>query len=272
MQDFNDLLNGITDGTKDLSINALTCAGTATLNGHVNLGNSSADDLTITASLASTLAIKTNNSFDIGSSTLGLRKIYLGNGGAGATCDIIAAAHTTTREYTIPDCGAAAVFVMTQATQTVAGTTTFSGQLIGKGTATNDSPSAGYIGETISASRSTATTAATTNVFKALTEVALTAGDWNVAATGTLLKNGATLSAASFEVLVSSSSGAVGAAVSGKDYVLAEPPATGTQQSVAIVPYRVSISTLTTHYLNVNVQYSAGTPTWRGFIQGTRIR
>lgn len=121
-QNFNDLLNGLTDGTKDLSISALTCAGTATLNGHVNLGNASADDLTISASLASSLPIKTNNSYDIGSSTLGLRKLYLGNGGAGATCDIVAASHATTREYTIPDCSAAASFVMTQGTQTLGGT------------------------------------------------------------------------------------------------------------------------------------------------------
>ena len=78
MQNLNDLLNGITDGTKDLSISALTCAGTLTANGHVNLGNSSADDLTITASLASTLAIKTTNSYDIGSSTIGLRALYFG--------------------------------------------------------------------------------------------------------------------------------------------------------------------------------------------------
>jgi hypothetical protein len=126
MQNFNDLLNGISDGTKDLSISALTCAGTATLNGHVNLGNSSADDLTVTASLASSLAIKTNNSYDIGSATLGLRKLYLGNGGAGATCDIVAASHATTREYTIPDCSAAASFVMTEAAQTIAGVKTFS--------------------------------------------------------------------------------------------------------------------------------------------------
>jgi hypothetical protein len=75
---FTDLINGATDGTKDYSINALTCAGTATLNGNVNLGNSSADDLTITASLASTLSIKTTNSFDIGSSTLGLKALYFG--------------------------------------------------------------------------------------------------------------------------------------------------------------------------------------------------
>jgi len=78
MQNFNDLLNGYTDGTKDLSINALTCAGTATLNGNINLGNASADDLNITASLASSLPIKTTNSYDIGSSTLGLRAAYFG--------------------------------------------------------------------------------------------------------------------------------------------------------------------------------------------------
>lgn len=78
MQDFNDLLNGITDGSKDLSINALTCAGAATLNGHINLGNASGDDLTILASLASTLPIKTTNAYDIGSSTKGLAGVYFG--------------------------------------------------------------------------------------------------------------------------------------------------------------------------------------------------
>jgi hypothetical protein len=91
----------------------------------VNLGNSSADDLAVTASLASTLPIKTNNSYDIGSSTLGLRKLYLGNAGLGATCDIISASHATTREYTVPDCSAAANFVMTEGTQTVNGIKTF---------------------------------------------------------------------------------------------------------------------------------------------------
>ncbi len=78
MQNFNDIVNGITDGTKDLSISALTCAGTATLNGSVNLGNASSDDLTITASLAGTIPIKTTATYDIGSATLGLAGIYFG--------------------------------------------------------------------------------------------------------------------------------------------------------------------------------------------------
>lgn len=81
MQDFNDILNGVTDGTKDLSISALTCAGTATLNGNVNLGNSTSDDLSITASLASSIAIKTTNTYNIGSSTLGLASVYFGGNG-----------------------------------------------------------------------------------------------------------------------------------------------------------------------------------------------
>jgi hypothetical protein len=78
MQNFNDILNGVIDGTKDLSISALTVAGAASFTGNVTIGNASTDDLTVTASLASTIPIKTTNSYDIGSSTLGLRALYFG--------------------------------------------------------------------------------------------------------------------------------------------------------------------------------------------------
>lgn len=129
-QNFSDIISGLSDGTKDLSISALTCAGTATLNGDINVGNASADTLTITAALGSTIPIKTNNTYDIGSATLGLRKLYIGNGGVGATCDVVSASHATTREYTIPDCGAAASFVMTEVAQTVNGQKTFGSALL----------------------------------------------------------------------------------------------------------------------------------------------
>ncbi len=79
MQDLNDILNGVTDGTKDLSFAALTCSGNVTLNGTTNtIGSASNDDLVVTASLASTIAIKTTNTYNIGSSTLGLAGVYLG--------------------------------------------------------------------------------------------------------------------------------------------------------------------------------------------------
>lgn len=101
-QNFTDIINGVSDGTKDLSISALTCAGTATLNGNVNLGNASGDDLTITASLASTIAIKTTNSYDIGSSTLGLRSIYFGSSGGAFGTRLIGGAVTGNITLTLP--------------------------------------------------------------------------------------------------------------------------------------------------------------------------
>lgn len=77
-QNFTDIINGLSDGTKDLSINALTVAGNASFSGNTTIGNASGDDLTVTASLASSIPIKTTNTYDIGSSTLGLRALYFG--------------------------------------------------------------------------------------------------------------------------------------------------------------------------------------------------
>lgn len=76
MQNFNDILNGVTDATKDLSISALTVAGTCTLNGAINLGNASSDDITITGSLASTFPIKTDVTYNFGSASLRLEKMF----------------------------------------------------------------------------------------------------------------------------------------------------------------------------------------------------
>jgi hypothetical protein len=100
-QNFTDIINGTSDGTKDLSISALTCAGAVTLNGNVTLGNATADDITITGSLAATIPIKTNNSFDIGSSTLGLAGVYLGSAG-GLTTRLIGGATGSSWSFTFP--------------------------------------------------------------------------------------------------------------------------------------------------------------------------
>jgi len=77
-QNFTDIINGITDGTKDLSISALTCAGNVNLNANVTLGNASGDDITVTGSLASSIPIKTTNTYNIGSSSLGLAAVFFG--------------------------------------------------------------------------------------------------------------------------------------------------------------------------------------------------
>lgn len=102
-QNFSDIINGTSDGTKDFSISALTVGGTLTANGNVNIGNASSDDLTVTASLASSLAIKTTFSYDIGSATLGLRYAFFGsNDSAAKSVKVAAGVVGTSYTLTLP--------------------------------------------------------------------------------------------------------------------------------------------------------------------------
>lgn len=75
---FTDLINGASDGTKDYTINALTCAATATFNGNVVLGNALSDDVTFTGSVESNVPCGTTATYNIGSSTIGFLALYLG--------------------------------------------------------------------------------------------------------------------------------------------------------------------------------------------------
>ena len=126
-QNFTDIINGLSDGTKDLSIAALTVAGTTTLNGAINLGNATTDDITITGYMASSLIPKTNQTYDIGTADLGLRALYLGVASAGAfTAKVIASASIAAdRIYTMPEAGTDASFVMTAGTQPISGAKSF---------------------------------------------------------------------------------------------------------------------------------------------------
>jgi hypothetical protein len=75
---FQDVIDATSDGTLDFNIAALTAAGASVLNGNVTLGSASSKDLTVNASLASSIPIKTTRTYDIGSADLGTRLIYLG--------------------------------------------------------------------------------------------------------------------------------------------------------------------------------------------------
>jgi len=74
---FTDIINGLSDGTKDLSVAAITAAGTTTLNGAVSLGNATSDDITITGYVASAIVPKTDDTYDLGTSTLAWQDLYL---------------------------------------------------------------------------------------------------------------------------------------------------------------------------------------------------
>jgi hypothetical protein len=99
---FQDVINATSDGTKDFNINALTCAGAAVLNGNITLGNASTDDLTIGASLAGTVLIKTNASFNFGDATHGFAGLYLGNS---TFTTKLATAATASYTFTLPVTG-----------------------------------------------------------------------------------------------------------------------------------------------------------------------
>jgi len=79
MQNFNDILNGVSDGSKDLSINALTVAGAAAFNGAVTLGNATGDDLTFTGRVASDFDPKTASTYDLGDATQIWQAAYVDN-------------------------------------------------------------------------------------------------------------------------------------------------------------------------------------------------
>lgn len=73
---FQDVVDATSDGTIDFAIAALTCTSINNT-GNTTIGNASSDDLTVNASLASSIPIKTTRTYDIGSADLGLRIIYL---------------------------------------------------------------------------------------------------------------------------------------------------------------------------------------------------
>ncbi len=75
-QNFTDLINGLSDGTKDLSISALTVAGTASLNGAVNIGNATSDDIAVNGYITTALIPKTDDSYDLGTAALAWQDGY----------------------------------------------------------------------------------------------------------------------------------------------------------------------------------------------------
>jgi hypothetical protein len=75
-QNFSDLISGLSAGTKDISIAALTVAGAASFNGTVTLGNATGDDITVTGYVASAIIPKTDDTYDLGTAALAWQDAY----------------------------------------------------------------------------------------------------------------------------------------------------------------------------------------------------
>lgn len=97
---FSDVIAGLSDGTKDLNIAALTLSGTATFNGSSIFGNSSVDDIQFNGSMATNLVPKTQRTYGIGSADLGLSGIYFGMNSS-HTINLIGPSSGASADYTL---------------------------------------------------------------------------------------------------------------------------------------------------------------------------
>lgn len=167
---------------------------------------------------------------------------------------------------------------------TVGGASTFTGAITANGglvgTATNDSATAGNVGElkTTTVAAGSAVAGAATTVSKDLTSVSLTAGDWDVDAACNYVMTGMTATVLSCGLGTTTATQATQAGGSGigTDPLTIATQTFGTtlsgttQQRVG--PTRVSLAATTTIYLVVNHTFSAGSYTMYGTIRARRVR
>lgn len=168
--------------------------------------------------------------------------------------------------------------VVTAGTQTITGAKTFETQLIGKGTATNDSAPSGYIGEVIESVVSTGTSTGASGAFFDATSVSLTAGHWVISAELDWSRNSATFTSFHTTIGVSTTSGnsssglTLGSTRSDDDY----GTALTTQWSnhgQHLSDIDVKLSSTTTYYLKGQVEvYTTGTPQYRCRLTARRVR
>jgi hypothetical protein len=245
-----------------------------TMSGNIAMGNG---NITGAAQVTSTNfdagASGTAGTVDVFPATAVKGKIQIAaaNSAGDTTTTITNASQAAARTYTIPDAGADASFVMTKGTQTVSGTKTFDGQLIGKGTATNDDAAAGYIGEYVASVITSSTNFPSTGTYGDLTSISLTAGDWDVDAVIDVSKNGATITGILFGISVTTGNSSTGLQA-GDSRSSCFLPTASDNGSGSIPRFRKSLSGTTTIYFKYEAAFSVATPQATGRLSARRPR
>lgn len=137
------------------------------------------------------------------------------------------------------------------------------------------SAAAGVVGEVISSTVSTYTNYTTTATYQNITSIALTPGDWEIKAFGTLNSNTATITAASNCIFVVSTTtaSAAGATEGLNISYIPQAALVGTsKESTGSINMPVTISSNTTYYLNTQATFTLGNPQYVGTIYARRIR
>lgn len=155
------------------------------------------------------------------------------------------------------------------------GAQVFSGGATIKGTATNNSASAGYVGEVISSTIASASAVSLTTATPAnVTSISLTAGDWEVS--GTVIRAlGATTSVTQLITSISTTSATASSATAGDGSfqilsTAANVMAANTSQVVP--PIRISVASTTTIYLVASDTFTVSTDAVFGTLRARRVR
>lgn len=148
---------------------------------------------------------------------------------------------------------------------------TVQGQLLGKGTATNDDAAAGYIGEYVSSVISNQSVG-TNGLYFDITSISLTAGDWDVSAQITYVFNGATVTDWEFGIGLVAGNDSTGF-ISGDTYgEIPVPVSSSRSPSGSISSVRKSLNTTTAIYLKGFCTYTVATPKVSARISARRVR
>jgi hypothetical protein len=161
--------------------------------------------------------------------------------------------------------------------KTGSGTTMLSATSAGTGilgTNTNDSASAGQIGEYV-VSTVTNVSAPTTGTWGDATSISLTAGDWDVSSIGNWNNQGGAWTSTNIGISTTSGNSNTGLTLglNRSQTSWASSTTTPTDTLNTVIPYRVSLSATTTVYFKFLCNYSSGTPRLDGAsLRARRVR
>jgi hypothetical protein len=139
------------------------------------------------------------------------------------------------------------------------------------GTTTNDDAPLGSIGQYVSASVVQASgVSLVTATPKTVTSISLTAGDWDVTAVGAI--NGAS-TGTEFDVAIGATTNSMTGTVLGDSRAQTPTVSLAGSDATLIIPsFRVSIASTTTYYLIVQETFTVGSPKAYGRISARRVR
>lgn len=147
------------------------------------------------------------------------------------------------------------------------------GNLVAKGTTTNDSAAAGDIGEVISSTiASGSAVSLTTGTAANVTSISLTAGDWDISGSAYFLQ-GATTTATYYTAGIGATSATLPGYAGAQESIPGTAGAiTGYDPSVGIPPTIVSLTSTTTYYLVAQSAFLVDTNAVYGHLRARRMR